>query len=142
MLGVFMGVRYPGRITSQQAQERAQSLHLHINDAVRRLAYSLDTFQQAKEKWEDVLSLPMEQWVEHDDQIVLGIATDSIAHYFNICFDDVWRVIPLVFEPTIPDEPGSYREFKYLLKSGKFATVKPLFDQLRRFIRKERTFSK
>ena len=44
---------------------------MHINDAVRRLAYSLDTFQHAKVKWEDVLSLPMEQWMEHDDQVDL-----------------------------------------------------------------------
>jgi len=131
MLGVFIGVLYPGRITSQQAQKRVQSLHLHINDAVRRLAYSLDTFQQAKEKWEDVFSLPMEQWMEHDDQIVLEIAADSIAHYFNICFDDVWRLVPFVFDPVSPDEPGEYKAFKRLLERGKFAAVKPLFDQLR-----------
>jgi hypothetical protein len=131
MLGVFIGVLYPGRITSQQAQKRVQSLHLHINDAFRRLAYSLDMFQQAKEKWEDVFSLPMEQWMEHDDQIVLGIAADSIAHYFNICFDDVWRLVPFVFDPVSPDEPGEYKAFKRLLERGKFAAVKPLFDQLR-----------
>ena len=41
MLGVFIGVLYPGRITSQQAQKRVQSLHLHINDAVRRLGACL-----------------------------------------------------------------------------------------------------
>ncbi len=130
MLRVFIGVLSPGRITSQQAQERAQSLHRHINDAVRRLAYSLDTFQQAKEKWEDAFSLPMEQWMEHNDQVVLGIAADSISHYFNICFDDVWRVIPFVVDPVSPDEPGGYTAFKRLLDRGKFAAVKPLFDQL------------
>ncbi len=131
ILGVFLGVYHPRTITSRVSRERAKCLYSHAYETVRRLAFSLDTFQQAKEKWEDVFSLPIEQWREHDDQIVLGIAADSIAHYFNICFDDVWRVIPLVFEPNTPDEPSGYGEFKDLLKAGKFATVKPLFDQLR-----------
>ena len=51
-------------------------------------------------------------------------------HYFNICFDDVWRVIPFVFDPASPDDPDGYRAFKILLNAGKFAIVKPMFDQL------------
>src|SRR5262249_2070053 len=97
---------------------------------VRRLAFSLDTFQRAEKEWERIFCLPMEQWSDHLDQIIFGVAADSISHYFNICFDDVWRLVPFVFSPASPDESGKYSEFKDLLKAGKYACVRPLFDKL------------
>ena len=77
------------------------------------------------------MQLPMQEWGNHLDQLVLGIAADSIAHYINICFDDIWRVIPLVFDPNAPDDPDSYGAFRQLLTSDKFALVQTMFDELK-----------
>ena len=59
-LGVF-SESIPGR--SKPASTKTCSITTsHMNESIRRLAYSLDMFQQGKEKSEDVFSLPMQQW--------------------------------------------------------------------------------
>ena len=131
ILSVFLGVLHPRSISSRTTQERTQSLHFHFSEAIRRLAFCLDVFQQGVRQREEIYALPLQEWGNYPDQIMLAIAADSIAHYINICFDDVWRVVPLVFDPNAPDDPDSWGAFTKLLTIGKFAPVKKMFDELK-----------
>ncbi len=72
ILGVYLGVYHPRTITSRILRERAHYLYSHAYETVRRLAFSLDSFQQAVNKWEHIYALPMEEWSNHLDQVVQG----------------------------------------------------------------------
>ena len=65
MLRVFSGVVYMNRITDKTHENRAYYLDHHVNDAVRRMAFSLDNFQQVEQEWEHLFSIPFQEWGDH-----------------------------------------------------------------------------
>ena len=58
ILSVFLGIFQPRSIASRATEERAQALYSHVYESIRRLAFSLDMFQQGVKKWEEIYAAP------------------------------------------------------------------------------------